>query len=100
MIIIGVIATLLSMFGSLSTLVEAASLIFVITFMIVNVIAARRLDAHKWLAWLGAALSAAIGVALVVRLVEEQPITVAILLGLSLAIVGLRPWLLRLKSSS
>lgn len=99
-IIIGVIATLLSMFGSLSTLVEAASLIFVITFMIVNVIAAKKLDAHKWLAWLGAALSAGIGVALVVRLVEQHPITVAILLGLSLAIVGLRPWLLRLKSSS
>ena len=42
-ILIGMVATLLAVTGSLSTLVEAASLVFLATFIAVNLIAAREL---------------------------------------------------------
>lgn len=91
---IGLIAGLLAITGSLSSLVEAASMIFVVTFTVVNVIAARVLNKSQWLSWSGAIISTVIGVVLLFRLAEEQLIPLILLLLLLLVVIFVRPRIL------
>ncbi len=89
--LIGTIAAALAMLGSLSSLVEAASLVFIATFAVVNFIAARQLDGRSWPAWSGAALSTLIGVVLVYRLLNKHPWSLAMILALVVGIIFIRP---------
>ncbi|MCB1842459.1 MAG: amino acid permease [Halioglobus sp.] len=90
---IGILAAALAMLGSLLSLVEAASLVFLFTFFTVNLIAAVKLDGNRWASWVGTVLSAIIGVALIARLFDRQPWGLACVLVLVAAIFLLRPLL-------
>jgi amino acid transporter len=82
--IIGAAGALLAILGSLSMLVEAASLAFLFTFAVVNVIALLQCRNHRWISLLGAAGAGIAGIVLVGRLVVEAPAGLALL-----AVVGL-----------
>lgn len=68
-IVVGTIATVLALLGSLSTLAEAASLIFLVTFSVVNWVAAKKTDGPKWLFYLAIGLSSLVGLILICRLI-------------------------------
>ncbi|WP_017296984.1 APC family permease [Nodosilinea nodulosa] len=99
-IFLGALAALLAVIGSLSTLVEAASLVFLFTFGTVNWIATQYLPRHRWIPWTGVAIAAAIALVLMLRLAILAPLTLALLAGFAaLAMVG-RPMILkRLKAN-
>ncbi|MDX1631863.1 MAG: amino acid permease [Thermoanaerobaculia bacterium] len=94
-IILGTLAALLAVIGSLSTLVEAASLAFLFTFAAVNWIAAARLERNRWIPWTGIGLAGIIAAVLVVRLSLIAPLPlVAFLVFATIAGFG-RPAVLR-----
>ena len=93
-VLIGLIATLLSIMGSLSSLVEAASLVFLATFLTVNVIAYREIASHRWLPLIAIVIGAIVGIVLLCRLVVTAPIPLAILVTLCGGVFALRPMLL------
>jgi amino acid transporter len=92
---LGAAAALLAAVGSLSALVEAASLAFLFTFAVVCGLAFQRRAGWRPITGLGALAAAAATVALVVRLVKTEPLAL-LLLGVLVAVsfVG-RPLLLR-----
>ena len=94
-ILIGILAGTLAIIGSLSSLVEAASLAFLFTFGIVNWIAYRESDKRKWIPLMGIVMGILVGLALIFRLVISKPIALAGILGLVLLIILGRPYLLR-----
>jgi amino acid transporter len=88
-IVLGAAGAALAAVGTLSSLVEAASLTFLVTFAIVNVIATRRLDRARWLAVLGALAAAGAAVTVGVRLAGKEPAAlVALLAFTAVATVG------------
>ncbi len=92
---LGVMAALLAAVGTLTTLVEAASLAFLITFGVVGGLAFRQRTGSRWVTGLGALGAAAASVALILRLAETEPIALAFLGLLVLTAVFGRPVLLR-----
>lgn len=94
-IALGLTAGILAITGSLSSLVEAASLVFVATFGVVNYLCARTIADRSLLAWSGTALCAAIGAVLVYHLANSQPVPLMILGTLILVSIFVRPILLR-----
>ena len=95
-ILIGVCAAALAIIGKLSTLVEAASLVFIFTFGAVNVIAVGYVrKKQRWLPWGGAILATLVGVLLMARLLVTSPIPLAILVLLGLVIIIGRPAILK-----
>lgn len=99
-ILLGSIAGLLAVIGSLSSLVEAASLAFLFTFGIVNWIAFRESDRRKWIPLLGIIIGILVGLALIFRLFISKPVALAGVLGLVLLIILGRPYLLSKKEKS
>ena len=99
-IIFGALAGLLAIIGSLSSLVEAASLVFLFTFGIVNWIAYRESDKRKWIPLMGIIIGALVGLALIFRLVISKPVALAGILILVLLIVLGRPYLLKKKKNT
>ena len=94
-IVLGTLAALMAIIGSLSSLVEAASLAFLCTFGIVNWIAYKESDSNKLIPILGMVMSAIIGLALIFRLIISKPIALA---GVGLVVVLIvfgRPFLLK-----
>lgn len=86
------LATALALVGSLASLVEAASLVFLVTFLVVDVLALRLLDeGPRWVAGLGLVTGAVVGVVLVGRLAVQKPVTLAGLAVLVVAVLALRP---------
>ncbi|MGC1308304.1 MAG: APC family permease [Phormidesmis sp.] len=98
-IFLGALAALLAVIGSLSTLVEGASLVFLFTFGIVNWIATQHLERTRWIPWIGVVVTAAIALVLIIRLAILAPTALTLLAGLTaIAMVG-RPMILkRLKT--
>ena len=92
---IAALAGLLAVVGSLSSLVEAASLAFLTAFACVDLLAVRRNIGRRWLIVSGMAVGAVVGASLLYRLVTGRPIALGIMLILMLAAVFGRPWLLR-----
>ncbi|MEH6408610.1 MAG: amino acid permease, partial [Leeuwenhoekiella sp.] len=81
--------------GSLSSLVEAASMAFLCTFGIVNWIAYREMDKNKYLPIIGLIMAILIGLALFFRLIISKPIALG---GMGLIVVLIifgRPYLLK-----
>lgn len=90
-ILIGALAATFSMFGSLSSLVEAASLIFLITFGFVNIIGFKELKAlKKIVAAIGVILCIPILITLIYELWSQNLYAFIGLLIFSFFIIGIR----------
>ncbi|MCB9483397.1 MAG: APC family permease [Dehalococcoidia bacterium] len=77
LVALGAAAATLAAIGSLGDLVEAASLAFLLTFAIVNVVAARTLSARRWVP-IGGALGMTIGaVVLSIEIAGNAPLVLA-----------------------
>jgi len=92
---LGVMAGLLAAVGTLTTLVEAASLAFLFTFAVVGGLAFHQRTGSRWVTGSGALGAAAASVALILRLAETEPIALVFLGLLVLIAVFGRPVLLR-----
>ncbi len=97
-LLIGGLAAVLAVIGSLESLVEAASLVFLFTFATVNVLAFQRTDERRWVFAAGASGATAAALFLCWRLWQESPYALVVLVGILLvAIIG-RPWILKRTS--
>ncbi len=92
---LGVAAAILAVVGTLTTLVEAASLSFLFTFAIVCALAAKAGAGVRVVTGFGAIAAAATSVALIVQLVRTDPWALVFLAVLVLIAVFGRPVLLR-----
>ena len=97
--IIGATGSVLAVVGSLSMLVEAASLAFLFTFAAVNVIAFLQFRKHRWIFALGSAGAGIAAVVLVGRLIVEAPIALGLLTIVGLIATFGRPWINRWTES-
>lgn len=91
----GVLAAAFAAVGTLTGLVEAASLAFLFTFAVVCALAFHARAGHRAITGFGAATAAAAAVALVFRLAEDEPWALVLLGALALVAVFARPWLLK-----
>ncbi len=94
-LLIGGLGAALAVIGSLGTLVEAASLIFLFTFATVNVLAWRAGVKRRWVSGAGALGAAGAALALTVRLAQTNPVALGVLGALVLVATAGRPVLLR-----
>lgn len=92
---LGAFAAVLAVVGTLSMLVEAASLAFLFTFAVVCALACARRTGSRWVTGLGALLATAATVALIVRLARNEPLALAFLGVLVALAMFARPVLLR-----
>lgn len=94
-LVLGVMATVLAATGSLSVLVETASLAFLFTFSVVNIIAYKELDDQGWLPILGLVVGCVMGLFLLLRLlVSAGPALLGFLILTAFIFLG-RPYILR-----
>ncbi|HLR26212.1 MAG TPA: APC family permease [Fodinibius sp.] len=94
-ILIGIFAAILAVTGSLSTLVEAASLVFLFTFGTVNYLAYRHINAQAWVSMTGLLLSGFIMIFLFSRLIFLAPVALSIIAFLSFVVIFVRPTILQ-----
>jgi amino acid transporter len=99
-LVIAGLATILAVIGSLGALVDAASLIFLITFGTVNLIAFREKVKYRFFC-----LAGCLGCALAILLsswvqIQKNPVPLAILVGLILLVLIGRPVLLKRMEKS
>ncbi|AOS97387.1 Inner membrane transport protein YbaT [Microbulbifer aggregans] len=100
-LLLGFAAAILAALGTLTALVEAASLSFLVTFAVVCALAFHKKTGRRWITGFGAVAATASALALVVRLVSEDPLTLLFFAGLVVAAVVIRPlWLRRGKGDS
>lgn len=92
---LGLAAAILAALGGLTSLVEAASLAFLVTFAVVCALAFRTGTGSRVVTGCGALAAAASAVALVVRLVRTDPMALVFLGPLVLIAVFGRPLVLR-----
>jgi hypothetical protein len=92
---LGATAAVLAAVGTLSTLVEAASLAFLFTFAVVCGLAFQQNAGHRALTGLGTVGASAAGAGLVFRLVRTDPVALVALGVLVIVAVAGRPLLLR-----
>jgi amino acid transporter len=90
-IFLGALAAVLAVIGSLSALVEVASLTFLITFATVNVLAAIHLTSGRWISFSGAIGAALATVLLSIKLAHTDPEALVILVILLSGAILLRP---------
>lgn len=94
-IVLGSLAGILAVAGSLTALVEAASLIFVITFGTVNWLCYRESKKRKWIPAIGVAIAAITASTLLFRVAVSKPVVFGGLLLIVLLVIMGRPLLLR-----
>ncbi|WP_116127071.1 APC family permease [Lewinella sp. IMCC34183] len=94
-ILLGSLAGILAVTGSLSALVEAASLVFLATFGIVNWLCYQRADHRRWIPATGIGFAALTAVALLLRVAISKPVAFGGLILIVLLVVLGRPLLLR-----
>ncbi len=92
---LGIAAAVLACVGTIHTLVEAASLAFLFTFAVVSALAFQQRAGTRWVTGFGTLAGAAATVALIVRLVEKEPVALGFLVVLTLLSTFGRPVLLR-----
>ena len=101
LLVLGGVAAFVAVVGGLSTIVEAASLVFLVTFGLVNLVAATQLDDAGLLPWVGAIGCAGATIALVVRLVDRSPVSlVGVGVVALLAFVVREPLLARVRTDT
>lgn len=88
---IGAGGATLAAVGSLTRLVEAASLAFLVTFAIVNALSALEIKRRRWLGWTGCVLAGGAAIVLSVRLVQEAWWVLAVFGAIVVAAFALRP---------
>ncbi len=93
-VVLGVGAALLAVGGSLSSLVEAASLAFLAAFGAVNLIAWRQRAGSRVVSGTALVLGTAVGVLLVWRLVTTKPLALAAMVALFVVAFVARPRIL------
>jgi len=94
-LIIAGFAALLATIGSLSTLVDAASLIFLITFATVNYISFQQKMKYKWLSLVGAVACLVAIILSSYNQFQNNPILLIIIVVLiALTLIG-RPFILK-----
>ena len=93
-VVLGAAGTVLAAVGSLGRLVEAASLTFLVTFAVVNALAALRLPSQRLLAVVGAIGAGGAAAVATWRLATTEPIALALLTAMIVAAVGVRPLVL------
>lgn len=92
--IIGGIAIILSVIGSLERLVETASLVFLFTFTTVNLVAFSKVNTKRWIFFTGSLGAGVAGMFLCWRIIFSSPISMAVLIvAVLISVVG-RPYLL------
>lgn len=91
---LGALAALLAVVGSLTTLVEAASLAFLFTFGVVSGLAFLQRTGNRWLTAAGTLGAAGAVGALSVRLAGSNPAALASLVGLTIVVAVSRPMIL------
>jgi len=94
-LIIAGVAAALAALGSLSTLVDAASLIFLVTFGVVNAIAFHEKVKYRWACLLGAIACGAAIVTSSMQQFQHRPIPLFVIVGLMVLAVVIRPLVLR-----
>ncbi len=97
--VIGVTGSVLAVVGSLSILVEAASLAFLFTFASVNVIALLQCRKNRWIFALGGVGAGIAAIVLVGRLVVEAPVALGLLILVGLVATFGRPRINRWTAS-
>ena len=98
-IVLGTSAGILAVTGSLSSLVEAASLVFLATFGIVNWLCWRKSDRRRWIPAVGIGGAALTGLALLLRVAIGKPVAFGGLILVVILIILGRPYLLRKTKS-
>lgn len=96
---LGVLAAVLAVFGTLTTLVEAASLAFLFTFAVVCGLAFRERAGLRSVTGFGTLTATAASIALIARLVRTDPMALVFLVLLVLFAVLGRPILLHRLNS-
>ena len=96
-IALGSLAGVLAVVGSLSSLVEAASLVFLATFGVVNWLCYRESDDHKWIPATGIGFAALTALLLLLRVAISKPLAFGGLLLVILLVLMGRPLLLSKK---
>ena len=94
-VLFGSLAGLLAISGSLSTLVETASLVFLLTFGLVNLIAVRQIRHRRWLPVMSLSVGSVVLVLLLGRLMVTAPVSLALLFVCLALIFTMRPAILR-----
>jgi amino acid transporter len=94
-VLLGAMAAVMAALGTLTTLVESASLAFLFTFAVVCGLAFKERAGRRAVTGFGALSGTAAALALVVRLAGTDPVALAFLVPLVLLAVLGRPWLLR-----
>jgi len=95
LVLVGALATMLALIGSLSSLVEAASLVFLATFITVNFVCLREDEGPRSLPIVGVALGVLIALVLIARLIVVAPIPLTLLVTLLAFVFVGRPVLIR-----
>lgn len=88
---LGAVAALLAAVGGLTTLVEAASLVFLLTFAVVGAIAWRQRIGRRPVAVVGCLAAGMAGLALTGRLALEAPLALAAFVALVAATLFAQP---------
>ncbi|GGG69592.1 hypothetical protein GCM10011374_37550 [Kocuria dechangensis] len=99
-VLLGATAALLAAVGGLTTLVEAASLVFLVTFGVVGAIAWHQRIGHRAVAVLGCLFTGAAALVLTGRLALETPLALAALVGLVAVTLVVQPRIARRQRRS
>lgn len=89
-------AALLAIIGSLDSLVDAASIIFLFTFGTVNFIAFQQKVKLRWISFLGASACGVAIIADILEQIDKIPYTITGLIIITISIFIFRPYLLRM----
>lgn len=95
LVVLASAAGVFAVFGSLSDLVESASLAFLFTFTVVCGLAFVERAGSRWLTGAGALGAGAACATLTVRLVRTEPVALGFMGGVVLLATVVRPWVLR-----
>ncbi|NHE57213.1 APC family permease [Cyclobacterium plantarum] len=94
-LIIAALASALAIIGSLSSLVDAASIIFLFTFGTVNFIAFHQQAKYKWICFTGSILCGLAIVADIIEKIEKIPFSLIGLIVISVSLFVFRPYILK-----
>jgi len=96
-ILLGTLAGVFAVAGSLTALVEAASLVFVMTFGAVNWLCYREHDSKRWIPLIGIFIAVITIITLLFRVAVSKPVAFGALVLIILLVILGRPFVLKQK---